>query len=34
MLDFLHPDKPLSPRLQVARRAVNRATKQVASWMT
>ncbi len=34
MLDFLHPDKSLSPRLQVARRAVNRATRQVASWMT
>jgi len=33
MLDFLHPATPLSPRLQVARRAVNRATKQVASWM-
>jgi len=34
MLDFLHPATPLSPRLQVARRAVTRATHQVASWMS
>ncbi len=34
MLDFLHPDKPQSPRVQMARRAVTRATRQVASWMT
>lgn len=33
MLDFLHPAAPLSPGLRVARRAVNRATRQVASWM-
>lgn len=33
MLDFLHPATPLSPSLQVARRAVTRATHQVASWM-
>jgi ribonucleotide reductase beta subunit family protein with ferritin-like domain len=33
MLDFLHPDRPLSPRAQVARRAVTRATHKVASWM-
>jgi hypothetical protein len=33
MLDFLHPAAPLSPRLQVARRAVTRTAHQVASWM-
>jgi len=33
MLDFLHPAGALSPRQQVARRAVTRATHAVARWM-
>jgi len=34
MLDFLHPAGPMSHRHQVARRAISRATRQVATWMS